>query len=156
VSYEHTQSGWLIRIAMGATALGFLVMASVQPFTGTTPSAALIIGALLTAALGLLWSRLTVRVSADRLHWAFGPGWPYFSLALADIANVEVTRTTFWQGWGIHRTRRGWLYNIAGWDAVAITRNDGKQLLLGTDEPRRLKSALERALAPLHRERIRG
>lgn len=148
MAYQHTQNGWPIRIAFGLTALGLLVMASIRPYTGPAPSGALIAGALVAAALGLLWSRLTIRVDDEHLHWSFGPGWPRFSLALTEITAVEVTRTTFWQGWGIHRTRRGWLYNIAGWDAVLVTRKDGKQVLLGTDEPRRLKTALDRTIGP--------
>jgi len=154
VPYEHTQSGWPVRIAFGLTALGLLVMGSVQPFDRPVPSAVLLVGALVAAALGAAWSRLTVRIDAEHLRWSFGPGWPRFSLLLADIATVEVTSTTFWQGWGIHRTRHGWLYNIAGRDAILIKRKDGKQLLLGTDEPRRLKAALERAIEP-PRERTR-
>ena len=147
MAYEHTQHGWPIRIAFGLAALGFLVMMAVRPFDLPMPRAALMVGAAVAAALGLQWSRMTIRVDIDRLHWSFGPGWPRFSLPLAAVRSVEATRTTFLQGWGIHRTRRGWLYNIAGWDAVLVTRADGKQLLLGTDEPRRLKSALERAIA---------
>lgn len=135
-----------MRIAFGLTALGFLVMASVQSGAGPTPRGALIAGAGVAAVLALMWSRLTIRIDDDRLRWSYGPGWPRFSLRLADIAAVEVTRTTFWQGWGIHRTRRGWLYNIAGWDAVLIQRTDGKQVLLGSDEPRRLKAAVERVI----------
>jgi hypothetical protein len=146
VAYRHTQSGWPVRIAFGLTALGFLVMASAQSGAGPTPRGALIAGAAVAAVLALVWSRLTVRIDDDLLRWSYGPGWPRFSLPLADIAAVEVTRTTFWQGWGIHRTRRGWLYNIAGRDAVLIHRTDKKQVLLGSDEPRRLKAAVERAI----------
>jgi hypothetical protein len=65
---------------------------------------------------------------------------------LADLAAVEVTRTRFWDGWGVHRTRRGWLYNVSGFDAVLVRRKDGKAFLVGTDEPRKLKAALERAM----------
>ena len=147
MAYEHTQSGWPVRIAFGLTALGFLVMASLQPSSERIPAALLIAGAIVTSVFGLLWSRLTIRVDGPRLRWSFGPGWPRFSVLLADIAAVEATRTTFWQGWGIRRTRRGWLYNIAGSDAVLVKRKDGRELLLGTSEPRRLKSALERAIA---------
>lgn len=145
MSYEHTQSGWPVRIAFGLAALGFLAATSVQPLDRPLPGAVLIVGALVAAALGLMWSRMTVRIDGAHLRWSFGPGWPRFSLPLADIAAVEVARTTWWQGWGIHRTRHGWLYNIAGRDAVLITRKNGKQVLLGTDEPRRLKAAIERA-----------
>ena len=148
MSYQHTQNGWPVRIAFGLAALAFLAMPAVQPLDRPTPRVVLIGGAAVAVALALLWSRLTIRIDGDLLRWSFGPGWPRFSLPLAGIASVDVTRTTFWQGWGIHLTRQGWLYNISGRDAVLITRRDGKRLLLGTDEPRRLKAALERAVAP--------
>lgn len=148
MAYQHTQNGWPIRIAFAATALGFALMASTQPLSGATPRTALAIGALGAVAIGLIWSRMTIAIDSERLRWSFGFGWPRFSLPLADIRSIELTRTTFWQGWGIHRTRQGWLYNIAGSQAVVVTRKDGKNLLLGTDEPKRLKAAVERALRP--------
>jgi hypothetical protein len=46
----------------------------------------------------------------------------------------------------VHRTRRGWLYNVSGLDAVLVRRKDGKCFLVGSDEPRKLKAALERAM----------
>src|SRR5512134_2434452 len=134
MSYEHTQHGWPVRIAFGVAALVFLVMPMVQPLDQPTPRAMLVAGAAMAVLIGLMWSRLTIRIDGDRLRWSFGVGWPRFSLPLADVQSVEVARTTFWQGWGIHRVRGGWLYNIAGWDAVRITRRDGKHLVLGTDE----------------------
>ena len=147
MSYEHTQHGWPVRIAFGLTALVFLVMVSVHPLDRPMPRTVLVVGAAVAVALGLMWSRMTIRLEGDMLRWWFGPGWPRFALPLSEIRTVETTRTTLGQGWGVHRTRRGWLYNIAGRDAVLITRADGKRLLLGSDEPRRLKSALERAVA---------
>jgi hypothetical protein len=36
---------------------------------------------------------------------------------------------------GIHVTPYGWLYNVAGWDAVAITLCEGRRFALGTDDP---------------------
>ena len=154
MAYQHTQSGWPVRIAFAATALGFLAMALIRPLDGPTPRTALALGAVAATAIGLIWSRMTLAVEGGRLRWSFGFGWPRFSLPLADIESIAVTRTTFWQGWGIHRTRQGWLYNISGWDAVLVTRKDGKKVLLGTDEPRRLKAAVERALPS--REGTRG
>lgn len=145
--YRHTQTGWPLRIAFGIAAVGLLVMTAFPPFDQPFTRAVLIGGAVLCAALGVAWSRLTVHVEGAQLRWWFGTGWPRFSLALSEIRSIETTRTTFWQGWGIHRTRAGWLYNIAGHDAVLVTRLDGRRVLLGTDEPRRLKAALERALA---------
>jgi len=148
MAYERTQHGWPIRIAFGVTAVVFLALPAFQPLDLPTPRAVLVAGAMVAVVLGLLWSRMTIRVDGDRLRWSFGPGWPRFSLPLAEIRSVELTRTTFWQGVGIHRTRRGWLYNVAAGDAVLVTRASGKQTLLGSDEPRRLKSAIDRAIEP--------
>jgi len=146
--YEHTQQGWPMRLAFGAAALLFVAMGALQPLASAgLPRLALWLGAALLLVPGWLWSSLTVRIDGEALRARFGLGWPRTTLRLADIATVEVTRTTFWSGWGVHRTRRGWLYNVAGLDAVLVTRKDGRAVLLGSDEPRRLKAALDRALA---------
>jgi len=148
MAYERTQHGWPIRIAFGVAAVALLALPALQPLDQPAPRAALVAGAVVAVVLGLLWSRMTIRVDDDRLRWSFGPGWPRFSLPLAEIESVEVTRTTFWQGVGIHRTRSGWVYNVATGDAVLVTRANGKRTLLGCDEPRRLMAAIDRAVGP--------
>ena len=146
--YEHTQQGWPMRLAFGAAALLFVAMGALQPpASAGLPRRALWLGAAAVLAVGWLWSSLKVRIDGEALRARFGLGWPRTTLRLADIATVEVTRTTFWSGWGVHRTRRGWLHNVAVLDAVLVTRKDGRAAPLGSDEPRRLKAALERALA---------
>jgi hypothetical protein len=107
----------------------------------------LLLGAMLAVTIGWLWSSLTVRIADDALRVQFGLGLPRKTVPLADLESAEVTRTRFVDGWGVHRTRRGWLYNVSGFDAVLLRRKDGKALLVGTDEPRKLKAALDRALA---------
>ena len=146
MAYAHTQSGPPVWISFAALALGLIAIAVMEPFNGAWTRWVLVGGALLAGALGVVWGSMTVRVDGERLSWHFGPGWPRFVLPLQEIRSVAITRTTFWQGWGIHRTRSGWLYNIAGYDALRIDRIDGKSLLLGTDEPRKLKAAIERAI----------
>jgi hypothetical protein len=146
--YEHTQAGWPMRVAFLAGALTFFAMSFLQDLRQSGYAQfAMLGGALLMVVVGWLWSSLTVRIVDGTLHLRFGPGFPRKSVSLADIAAVEVTRTTFWEGWGVHLTRRGWLYNVSGFDAVLVRQHDGKSFMVGTDEPRRLKAALERALA---------
>jgi hypothetical protein len=93
-----------------------------------------------------MFSSLTIHVTDRALEWGFGPGMFRKQVALGEIKNVEITRTRLLEGWGIHKTSRGWLYNVSGFDAVLITLHSGKRLLLGTDEPDRLQSALLRAM----------
>ena len=85
---------------------------------------------------------------------------------LAEIAECEPIRIRWWYGWGIHLTPYGWLYNVSGLDAVAITLRDGRKFALGTDDPartgrgdpafqfRRIASELPRQFAePMQRDR---
>lgn len=98
----------------------------------------------LLALVFVAFDGLTIRVTRDEVAWRFGHlGFPRGHLALEQITSVEVTRTRFWDGWGIRRTQRGWLFNVSGYDAVILRRRDGKATLLGTDEPLRLKAAIE-------------
>ena len=156
MTYRHTQTGWMLRIAVIVGAAMLAATALLPPFDPPLGRAALLGGALLLAIPGVAWSRLTIEIDNERVRWRFGLGWPRGSIPLADIASVETTRTTFWQGWGMHYTRNGWLYNVAGYDAVLITRRDQRRLMLGTDEPRRLKAALDRALARSPHDRMRA
>ena len=48
---------------------------------------------------------------------------------------------------GSHLTPYGWLYNVSGWDAVAITLRNGRKFSLGTDDPQGLTEAIQRYTA---------
>jgi hypothetical protein len=85
---------------------------------------------------------LTIEITEWELRWRFGPGLFRKSVKLSDIASAKPVRTNFLNGWGIHLTRFGWLYNVSGLDAVAITLKNGKRFALGTDEAHSLLAAL--------------
>jgi hypothetical protein len=146
--YEHTQAGWPIRISFIGAAVLFLVT-TMLPELSRAPTAVgvLVAGAIFASVLGWTWGSLTVRIAGEELQVRFGLGWPRKTVRLPDIESAEVTRTTFLEGWGVHRTRRGWLYNVSGFDAVLLRLANGRSLMVGTDEPRRLKAAIERAQA---------
>lgn len=146
-TYEHTQAGWPIRLSFMALALGLPLLYFLPGIREyPSPRVVVLVGSAVAALLGWTWGSLTVRIADGRLRLHFGPGWPNKSWPLEDIAAVELTRTTFADGWGVHRTRRGWLYNVSGRDAVALELKDGRTVLVGTDEPRRLRAALQRAI----------
>ncbi len=140
--YEHTQIGWAARLAAAIGVVVLLAISAQQPNPAT-----LLVAAVLMPIVILVFSRLTVRIERDRLTVAFGFGWPRRTVAVADIAAADITRTTWIEGWGIRLTRRGWLWNVSGLDAVALQLAGGKRLIVGTDEPRRLHAAIERARA---------
>lgn len=142
--YEHTQRSPRLRLLLTLAGAGTLVSLAL-PATRAVPfGARLTIGAAALAMFGsgLVFSSLTVRVADGHLAWHFGPGAMRRAVPLYDIASAEPTTTSWADGWGIHLTGRGWLYNEAGHDAVLVTKRDGTRFLLGTDEPAALVQAL--------------
>ena len=145
--YEHRQGGGFTRLTFVLAILVLPVIYALDPKAGP----ALAIAAPFLLLTFAAFDGLTVRIVGDELAWRFGHlGYPRGRVKLGDIASATITRTTFWEGWGIRLTRRGWLYNVSGNDAVLIARHNGKAFLLGTDEPRKLKTALDAVLAPAH------
>lgn len=140
----HRQGGGFMRLSIALSIAVLLVVASLQPQAWPT----LLLAAPFLLLIGVCFDGLTIRIAGDELTWRFGDlGFPRGRAKLADLASATVTRTTFWEGWGIRLTRRGWLDNVSGHDAVLLHRRDGQSFLLGTDEPRRLKAAIDAALA---------
>ncbi len=140
--YEHRQTAVSIRVGFAFGAAVLLAVYATAPDGGR----GVLIGLPLFVLLFLAFDGLTIRIVGGELRWAFGVfGFPRGRVALDDIAAAEPTRTTFWEGWGIRYTRRGWLFNVSGYDAVLIRKANGKTFLLGTDEPRKLVAAIERA-----------
>jgi hypothetical protein len=102
----------------------------------------LIVVAVGLIGLGVFFSRLTITIEDGSVRAAFGAALTVKSLPLFEIASCQPIRIRWWYGWGIHLTPHGWLYNVAGWDAVAITLRDGRKFALGTDDPQGLTAAI--------------
>ena len=94
----------------------------------------------------ILFYRLNVTIDDEMLCASFGPGIIRKTVPLADIVRCEPIRIRWWYGWGIHVTSCGWLYNVSGFDAVAITLRDGRKLALGTDDPHGLTAGIRDAI----------
>lgn len=140
--YEHTQFGWLTTALLGGGALIGLAVA-----IGLSAPAPVFPVPLLLALAALVFGRLTVRVGRDHLECAFGLGLVRRRIAFRDIAAAEKVRNAWWYGWGIRLTPHGWLWNVAGLDAVELSLRNGRRFRLGTDEPARLLAALNPQLA---------
>ncbi len=135
--YQHTQRGTLIpAVTLGIAALfiGLAVtIAPIQSIWLTVP---------ILGVCAWLFSSLTIEITNRELRWRFGPGMIRKRVPLAEITAAERVKINFLEGWGIHWTRYGWLYNVSGFDAVAITLCSGKRFALGTDEPHALVARL--------------
>jgi len=134
-TYQHTQKAKLILISVGAIGAVFVIL-------GWILHPALFVVVPILLLTGWVFHSLTVEVADGELRWCFGPRLIRKRVPLAEIGIVKVVRTSTFEGWGIHYSRFGWLYNVSGRDAIAITLKDGKRFALGTDEPNKLAEAL--------------
>lgn len=140
--YKHTQPGYVT----GGTLLLSLPLIY-YAFTADQGTLGLFGTVMLGAftLLAVLFSSLTVIVDDEELRFYFGPGFWTRRFALDDIERAEVVRNSAISGWGIRYTRHGWLYNVSGLRAVELTVRDEGTLRIGTDEPEKLKHAVDRA-----------
>ena len=139
-TYRHTQFGYTIIYPMTAIALaaGIILARAINPWVGGI--VALIV--LITIAI---FYKLTIVIDDTCVRAIFGPGFTFRKITLADIGACEPIQIRWWYGWGIHLTPYGWLYNVSGWDAVAITLRNGRRVSLGTNQPNELCAAIRRS-----------
>jgi len=133
--YEHTQIGHVIIWPL----LAIILITSGGLISDHAPP--LFVSILLLACV-VLFYRLKITVEDETLCASFGPGIIRRKVPLVEIVGCEPMRIRWWYGWGIHLTPYGWLYNVSGFDAVAITLRDGRKFALGTDDPHGLTEAI--------------
>lgn len=135
--YHHTQRNAAAFFLLNLAALFpiGLFLSGVLPPGDVGARITVVVAAVVMMVSAFAFSSLTITVRDGQLSWWFGPGIVKKTVPLATIVSAEPTTTSIINGWGIHPTGRGWLYNVAGRQAVLITQQDGKRFLLGTDEP---------------------
>lgn len=139
--YEHRQVGRALTWALGIGAALFSAAIVNQP-RGVLGASLIVGAAFLTTAL---FTSMTVRVTEREMRLWFGPGLIWKTIQIVDIADARAVRNPWWYGWGIHLTPRGWLFNVAGLDAVELELVNRRTLRIGTDEPERLVAAIRQA-----------
>jgi hypothetical protein len=139
-AYRHTQPGPLCLLFFATALTSFLL--TLLP--GGVPALRIIfpILGLLMLVLGASVQTLTVADEGDRLAVWFGP-LPLFQQRIRydEIRDVEIGRTSLLDGWGIHMSRGGYVWNIWGRDCVVI-RTDRQVLRIGTDDAENLAQFL--------------
>jgi hypothetical protein len=131
--YEHVQKGIIqpILLASGLICLGISVFMRETTFHIII----FLTTAVVCVILSFAYAFLTVRDEGDCLSVRFGP-LPLFRkfIPYTAITAVDKDRSNFISGWGIHPTKKGWLWNIGGLDCVRIEMGK-KSILIGTDDP---------------------
>jgi hypothetical protein len=137
--YEHTQIGYFLIWALLISAAVTLVLGALNPVHWI--SFVITVVLLLTIAG---FYKLTIKIDTERLRVTLGMGLIRKEVRVADIIGCEPIGIRWWYGWGIHFTPYGLLYNVSGWEAVAIRLRNGRRFSLGTDDPQGLVAAIRR------------
>jgi len=137
-NYQHTQTAHAILFPVVCMVVIFAVV-------GVLKFPPLLLVVALLSLVAWLFHSLTIEIAEGELRWRFGPGWIRKRVPLDLIISAEVVRTRVLEGWGIHHSRFGWLYNVSGFDAVAIRLKNGQHFALGTDESQALLAAIRSA-----------
>ena len=139
--YEHTQIGYLTICALFGAAAFVAITGIVAP----ADRHGLLISAMIEVTLlicAIVFTKLTIKIDDKTLRALLGVGVIRKRVPMAETAGCEPIRIRWWYGWGIHLTPYGWLYNVSGLDAVAISLQDRRKFALGTDDPHGLTTAI--------------
>ena len=141
VLYSRKQSAPVSAILFGSALLMVIVGIWSQ---NSTALAITLATAVPIVVMGCCFHYLQVEGTDDGLWIRFGPV-PLFRkyIHYADITKVEAARSTFLDGWGIHKSLRGgWIWNIWGFDCVGIYHSN-TVTWVGTTEPTELVEFLQ-------------
>jgi hypothetical protein len=139
--YERKQVGWVVICGLCIA----LSVVAIKIRTESVPAREISVGVELLLLLSLAaFYKLTIKIDDHVLRISFGVGAIRKQVQLTAIDTYEPVRIRWWYGWGIHLTPYGWLYNVSGWDAVAIKLRNGKKFAVGTEEPQALVEAIRR------------
>lgn len=140
-SYRHTQRSYFCLPVFAVVATIFFAVAWTMPEPQWLRVLFFVLAPLMLA-LGFVFSSLTIIIDTRTISWHFGLGFWKKSISRSAIVKVHAVKTNWWDGWGIRITPTGWLYNVSGFDAVAITTQQDRTVLIGTDEPDAVIAAL--------------
>lgn len=147
--YEHTQRGGFLfytSIVLFPIVFVFLIVDAANGKLQEADRIGLWAVPVIGGWVILMMSGLTVTINDIFIRIRFGPGVFWKTYPLANIVDCRPVRNGWWWGYGIRWYCRGWLYNIAGIDAVEITFKNGKQVRIGTDQPDILTQAIKQAM----------
>lgn len=145
MQYDNTQSAPLYLLLV-ATGIGMLVGSWMIP--EQVPQLIVAGSGGLMFVLALSFRHLSVSDEGQCLLVSFGP-LPLFRrrILYSDIKSVERSRTTFFDGWGIHLSPGGgWTWNLWGFDCVDVYFKKGRRLRVGTNDPEGLEAFLKQRL----------
>ena len=141
-SYNEFQFAWWILLLIPIWSIMPFLYYSDHP-TNNISGTALFYISILFVSVGLLFYGMKTQVNASKITVAFGIGLIRKTIDLESVQSVASVRNKWYYGWGIRIIPNGWLYNIAGLQAVEIKRRDKNSVLrIGSKHPEVLRKVI--------------
>ncbi len=84
----------------------------------------------------LLFYKLSIEVSDEKITCRFGIGLIRFSWRLDTISECIPVRNKWYMGYGVRKMPGGWIYNVSGTRAIQLSFKNKKGVVrIGTEEP---------------------
>lgn len=143
--YQHTQPAWTIRfLALTVLTIQQLILEFVEPNPEADSAFPFVIGGM-SVLLFILWS-MTIQVTETHIrHW-FGIGFWKKEIPLSTIQHIKLSKSAWYNGYGIRFVGNGWLYNVSGLDRIELHLQNNKVVYLGTDDPNGLVQHISEVL----------
>jgi hypothetical protein len=90
--------------------------------------------AFVLTTIGVLFSKMTIAVFAERIEWWFAFGFLRQTIVTSRIDSAGTKRVSLLNGLGIRTDGRNWLWTVGGNAAVTFTLRDGRQVSLGSPD----------------------
>jgi len=91
--------------------------------------------------------KLKTRIDHEGVHFQMTPfHWKERFIPWSDIDQIYVRKYSplkEYGGWGVRRGWKGWAYNVRGNYGIQIVKKNGKQILLGTQQPEEVMQTLK-------------
>lgn len=145
--YIHRQFGWFTVFALTAMAVWFALVAAFSPGDRTEFQSIL----LIIAALQVVFYQLTTIVTDTTLTVRYGVGLLAFRFPLSEITQITERTVPWYAGYGIRWVGDAWLFNVSGHDAIEVTFESGRKVLVGTDDPDGLAAILRLRMEELRK-----
>ncbi len=139
--YEHSETGWMMIVSMAAAAIFSTLIAFQQ--LANHGSRLPFLMPLLFLLLLLNLFKLYVRVDSGEVCVSFGIGLFTKRFQLAEIEEASLAMRSWYGGWGIRYTGKGWFYTVNSLKAVELKLKNGRVYMIGTDEPLLLLEAIQ-------------
>jgi hypothetical protein len=139
VLYENRQ------IAYAAIVVGAVIDVFLAATGAKDPQSAPVVwaGFGIIAAIIVMFSSLTVRVTETTLEWRLALPWPRVRVPVSELETFELVETPL--NFGLQATRYGWLWSIGGPTAIAIRLRDGRKYAFGSSDPQAVIAAINQA-----------